>query len=60
MNCNDVQELSPLYRAGELDAERAAALAAHLDGCRDCARDVELDERLRKAVLAEPVGYLAR
>ena len=55
MNCNDAQELSPLYRAGELDAERAAALAAHLAGCRDCARDVELDERLSKAVLAEPV-----
>jgi anti-sigma factor RsiW len=55
MNCNDAQELSPLYRAGELDAERTAAVAAHLAGCQDCARDVELDARLRKAVLAEPV-----
>ncbi len=55
MNCNDVLELSPLYRSGELDAERAAAVAAHLDGCPDCARDVELDARLRRVVLAEPV-----
>jgi len=59
MNCNDAQELSPLYRAGELDPQRAAALAAHLAGCRDCARDVELDARLRQAVLAEPVDPAA-
>jgi anti-sigma factor RsiW len=59
MNCNDVQELSPLYRTGELDPERAAALIAHLAACRDCARDVELDERLRQAVLAEAVDTAA-
>jgi anti-sigma factor RsiW len=55
MNCNDVSELSALYGAGELDAERAAAVAGHLDRCPDCASDVELDARLRRAVLAEPV-----
>jgi anti-sigma factor RsiW len=55
MNCNDVIELSPLYLSGELDPERAAAVTAHLNGCADCARDVELDTRLRRTVLAEPV-----
>jgi anti-sigma factor RsiW len=53
MNCNDASELSPLYLSGELDAARAAELAAHLDACPDCARAVELDSRLRRAVLAE-------
>jgi anti-sigma factor RsiW len=55
MNCNDAIELSPLYLSGELDAARAAELAAHLDTCPDCARALELDARLRRAVLAEPV-----
>jgi anti-sigma factor RsiW len=59
MNCNDVLDLSPQYRAGELDAERAAAVAAHLNACPDCARDVELDARLRRVVLAEPVDTAA-
>ena len=30
-------------------------MAAHLDGCPACARDVELDARLCRVVLAEPV-----
>ena len=55
MNCNDVIELSPAYLSGELDPARAAAVAAHLDSCADCARDVDLDTRLRRTVLAEPV-----
>lgn len=59
MNCNDVTELSSLYLGGELDAGRSAELAAHLEGCAECARnleaDAEMDARLRDAVLAENV-----
>ncbi len=59
MNCQESTELSPLYLSGELDPARAAAFAAHLDGCADCARDLDLDTRLRQAVLAEPVNTAA-
>ncbi len=55
MNCQELTELSPLYLSGELDRARAAAFAAHLDACPDCARAVEFDTRLRQAVLAEPL-----
>lgn len=55
MNCKDMATLSPLYRSGELDAERAAAFAAHLGTCSACAMDFQL----REEVLAEPVDTVA-
>jgi anti-sigma factor RsiW len=55
MNCIDVADLSPLYLSGELEAARAADFDEHVKGCADCAHDVELDRRLRRAVLAEPI-----
>lgn len=55
MNCDEVIPLSPLYRSGELDPDRAAAFAAHLGTCAAC----ELDLHLREAVLAEPVETAA-
>jgi anti-sigma factor RsiW len=59
MKCNEVIELSPLYLAGNLDPGRAAEFKAHLAACQDCARDLSLDARLRRAVLAEPLDGTA-
>jgi anti-sigma factor RsiW len=57
MKCAEVATLAPLYLSGELDAERSAAVAAHLQICAGCAREIEqqrdLDARVRAALLAE-------
>lgn len=55
MNCSDVSDLSSSYLAGTLDAQRSAEFTAHLDSCASCAGVVNLDWRLRDAVLAEHV-----
>lgn len=36
LTCIDVQAQIELYAAGECDAETAAAVARHVDGCDDC------------------------
>lgn len=56
MNCSEAVDVSPSYLAGTLDARRSAQFAAHLDTCPACASTVNLDWRLRDAVLAEPVN----
>jgi len=57
MNCSDISTLSPLYLAGELDAERAAAFAAHIATCTECKRELErqteIDALLRAGIMAE-------
>jgi Putative zinc-finger len=57
MNCSDISELSPLYIAGEIDCDGAAAFDAHLKSCPECMRNLEaqarLDARLREALLSE-------
>jgi anti-sigma factor RsiW len=58
MNCQESTELSPRYLSRELDPARAAAFATHVGACPDCARAVELDARLRQAVLAEPLDAM--
>src|SRR5260370_41465971 len=59
MNCPDIAQLCPLYLSGELDAPRMDEFAVHLKTCSACAREVgqhmELDRRLRAAVLAEEI-----
>jgi anti-sigma factor RsiW len=59
MNCNDINELAPLYIAGELDSKRAAEFDAHLRACPACMRELEtqarLDARLREVLLADEV-----
>jgi hypothetical protein len=51
MTCEQINELSPLYLSGQLDAGRRSDFAQHLAGCADC----ELDQRVRAALLAEPI-----
>ncbi len=38
MNCATAQELMSAFHDGELDPEQHAQLAAHVDGCAECAR----------------------
>jgi anti-sigma factor RsiW len=51
MTCAEIQELSPQYLSGELNAQRTFEFAAHLASCADC----DLDQRLRASVLSEEV-----
>ena len=36
MNCTHIEKLLPLYVEGDLDAERAETVLAHLNACRQC------------------------
>jgi anti-sigma factor RsiW len=62
MNCAEIPELAPLYVAGEL-AARTAAFADHLRRCPACRQELAeqsaFDERLRSAILSEPVDTSA-
>jgi anti-sigma factor (TIGR02949 family) len=40
MNCEELRAALPEHLAGRLDPERAAAAAAHLQGCPECSRKV--------------------
>lgn len=55
MNCENVQDLLPLYLSGELGGEDLAAVQLHLQTCEGCSKaisaDRELDDALRAAVL---------
>jgi anti-sigma factor RsiW len=57
MNCSEIAAFAPLYCTGEIDPARAAAFAAHLADCPECARDLraqkQLDDLLRGSVLSE-------
>jgi len=58
MNCGDINELSPLWHSGELDASRQKSFDAHIAGCAECAAELREqwagDARLRDAIAAEP------
>ncbi len=63
MNCGDINELSPLWHSGELDAESRKSFSAHIAACSDCASDLLIqascDARLREAIAAEPADTQA-
>lgn len=63
MNCSEIAAATPLYRSGELDPAGAAAFAAHVAGCPECARDLreqeQRDDLLRAAILSEAVSTAA-
>ena len=64
MPCEVRGEELARFEAGEVDEERAARLAAHLDACAECRRRVAALRRLAAVndsfqhVVAEPVGDL--
>ena len=41
MNCNQVEELLPLYVGHDLEVERARLITAHVQTCTHCARSAE-------------------
>jgi len=57
MNCADISEQAPLYLSHELSGPELRAFETHLDGCRTCAEEIELqisiDARLRASIGAE-------
>jgi len=57
MNCSEVSYLAPMYLSRELDPEVLADLEQHLAECRECARELELQQHydvvLRRAVLGQ-------
>jgi anti-sigma factor RsiW len=59
MNCTDVEELSSSYLAGGLSTPVSAEFAAHVQACASCKRVVEMDTRLRRAMLSEAVDSSA-
>lgn len=50
MDCKDTPELISPYLDGELEAEPAAALAAHLETCANCTQSVEELSNLSQAI----------
>jgi anti-sigma factor RsiW len=52
MTCAEISNLTPLYLSGELDAQRRAALEAHLRTCRACSQEfaeqVSVDSLVRE------------
>jgi anti-sigma factor RsiW len=57
MNCVDISEQAPLYLAHELSGPDLRAFETHLDRCRSCAEEIELqvsiDARLRASIGSE-------
>jgi anti-sigma factor RsiW len=60
MNCEDIEELSPLWHSGELEASRQRAFDAHIAACPDCAAEIrgqwKNDVRLQQSCAAETVN----
>lgn len=58
MNCEDIDELSPLWHTGELEASPQRAFDAHIAACSRCAAEIRRqwtgDARLREAMVSEP------
>jgi anti-sigma factor RsiW len=57
MNCQEIDALTPVYLSGEMEAALAEEVAAHLQRCPRCEREIreqrELDGRLREGVMGE-------
>ncbi len=51
MDCHQVGELLQHYLDGDIDADRARRIEAHLDECRRCGMEADTYERI-KATLA--------
>ena len=57
MNCENVQDLLPLYLSGELRGEDLVAMQLHMQACESCSKavsaDRDLDAALRTALLED-------
>lgn len=54
MNCSFVQSRMSSYVDGELPGDDMMAVRRHIDSCRECARYLESDRGIKKAVAALP------
>ena len=54
MECNNIEELLPLYIDGELSAEDAAAVSSHLAGCDECLKSLETYRALESSLSTMP------
>jgi len=54
LDCQQVLEHLEAYVDGDLDETRAAAVAAHLEGCAECHADRSLAEDVRRELRALP------
>jgi anti-sigma factor RsiW len=59
MICKDIPDLVPSYADGELDAERAHGLEAHLRDCADCTRLVEAQRGWQRTMRAGMTRFAA-
>lgn len=60
MHCGDVQEAMPDFAAGRLPADGLRAVEAHLDGCADCAEELEIVRLLMAGTATAPEGLADR
>jgi hypothetical protein len=52
---HEAQLLLPWYLTGQLDADEAARVEAHLDACPECQAELELERRLQAGVAGLPI-----
>jgi anti-sigma factor RsiW len=60
VTCDGLHELLHPYFDGELDPDRAAACESHMQGCPDCARELEQLQALRAALADGSFYHRAR
>ena len=53
MSCHQVGELLQQYLDGQIDADRAGRIEAHLDECRRCGMEAETYERIKATLAAQ-------
>lgn len=56
--CNRIQGWLPEYLAGELALDRGRKVAAHLEGCLACRRELAEQAGVIEAVMAQPVAEM--
>lgn len=60
MDCGFNEDALPDHVAGRLEPHRAREVAAHLAGCEDCRRSVELIRAVRASTVRVPEGLESR
>jgi len=59
VGCDLTKRFVPGYLDGELDLARTIEMETHLKGCTECARELEIQQALRAALLRGQLAYPA-